>query len=57
MTTGGLSKLRTPERAKGMLKVPSRAEFINAIEATSSVSELVTEFKNRFALKKQVREE
>ena len=48
--------MKTPER-RGIPKIPSRKEFIRTIEGTNSVSELVTEVKNRFALKRHVKEE
>ena len=47
----------TPKQRKVMKKIPSRGEFIRTIEGTNSVSELVTEVKNRFALKKAVKED
>ena len=44
-------------RSKAMKKIPSRRDFLRAIEDTTTVGELVDEFKNRFALKKKIREE
>jgi len=38
-------------------KIASRAEFLKVIEGTNSVGELINEFRNRFALKKSIKEE
>ena len=40
-----------------MKKIASRAEFLKIIEGTKSVGELINEFRNRFALKKIIRDE
>ena len=58
LSDGGLTTRQrgTPDR-KVMKKVPSRRDFIRTIEGTNSVSELVSEVKNRFALKKAVKED
>ena len=40
-----------------MKKVPSRRDFLRTIEETSTVTELVTEVRNRFALKKHIKED
>jgi len=43
--------------ARRLPKVPSRSEFLKAIEGSKTVRDLIAEFKNRFALKRLIKED
>lgn len=55
--TAAISRQNLSGKKSALPKVPSRKDFLKVIEETSTATELVDEFRSRFAMRQQIKEE
>ena len=55
--TVAISRQNLSGKKSALPKVPSRKDFLKVIEETSTATELVDEFRSRFAMRQQIKEE